>query len=148
MLEVISSYQELTGFLPVELTDKCSTAEVMSDNYTSQWLVNFGGRRPLTSFNSQQAELAKVKLNYPSFDCISSISPRSTGFDTCSEVLEPSSFVMYSNSFVVLIRKICFVFTMYLRPRRSMYSFASGIVAIRSSILISPNGTRKCAPDV
>ena len=35
MLEVISSYQELTGFLPVELTDKCSTAEVMSDNYTS-----------------------------------------------------------------------------------------------------------------
>ena len=62
MLEVISSYQELTGFLPVELTDKCSTAEVMSDNYTSQWLVNFGGRRPLTPFNSQQAELAKVKL--------------------------------------------------------------------------------------
>ena len=61
MLEVISSYQELTGFLPVELTDKCSTAEVMSDNYTSQWLVNFGGRRPLTPFNSQQAELAKVK---------------------------------------------------------------------------------------
>ena len=63
MLEVISSYQELTGFLPVELTDKCSTAEVMSDNYTSQWLVNFGGRRPLTPFNSQQAELAKVKSN-------------------------------------------------------------------------------------
>ena len=62
MLEVISSYQELTGFLPVELTDKCSTAEVMSDNYTSQWLVNFGGRRPLTPFNSQQAELAKVKV--------------------------------------------------------------------------------------
>ena len=72
MLEVIRSYQELTGFLPVEFlaepsgkaerTDKCSTAEVMSDNYTSQWLVNFGGRRPLTSFNSQQAELAKVKL--------------------------------------------------------------------------------------
>ena len=72
MLEVISSYQELTGFLPVELTDKCSTAEVMSDrsalpldfvkNYTSQWIVNFGGRRPLTPFNSQQAELAKVKL--------------------------------------------------------------------------------------
>jgi hypothetical protein len=71
MLEVISSYQEFfaskasklerTGFLPVELTDKCSTAEVMSDNYTSQWLVNFGGRRPLTPFNSQQAELAKVK---------------------------------------------------------------------------------------
>ena len=64
MLEVISSYQELTGFLPVELTDKCSTAEVMSDYYTSQWLVNFGGRRPLTPFNSQQAELAKVKCNY------------------------------------------------------------------------------------
>jgi len=93
MLEVNSSYQEFfasrsatkgdaclskkasklerTGFLPVELTDKCSTAEVMSDrsalpldfvkNYTSQWLVNFGGRRPLTPFNSQQAELAKVK---------------------------------------------------------------------------------------
>jgi hypothetical protein len=71
MLEVIRSYQEFfaskasklerTGFLPVELTDKCSTAEVMSDNYTSQWLVNFGGRRPLTPFNSQQAELAKVK---------------------------------------------------------------------------------------
>ena len=39
MLEVISSYQELTGFLPVELTDKCSTVEVMSGKFTSRWLV-------------------------------------------------------------------------------------------------------------
>ena len=31
MLEVNSSYQELTGFQPVELMDNCSTAEVMSD---------------------------------------------------------------------------------------------------------------------
>ena len=35
MLEVNSSYQELTGFQPVELMDNCSTAEVMSDNFTS-----------------------------------------------------------------------------------------------------------------
>ena len=62
MLGVNSSYRELTGFMPVELTDKCSTAEVMSANFTSQRLVNFGGRRPLTPFNSLQAKLAKVEL--------------------------------------------------------------------------------------
>ena len=44
MLGVISSYRELTGFEPMELTDKCSAAEVMS--------VNFGGQRPLTPVNS------------------------------------------------------------------------------------------------
>ena len=62
MFGVISSYRELTGFEPVELTDKCSAAEVMSVNFSSQQLVNFRGRRPLTPINSQQAELAKVKF--------------------------------------------------------------------------------------
>ena len=74
MYGVISSYRELTGFEPVELTDKCSAAEVMSVNFSSQQLVrstygrlqgkNFCGRRPLTPVNSQQVEVVKVKLNY------------------------------------------------------------------------------------
>ena len=64
MFGVISSYRELTGFWPVELTDKCSAAEVMSVNFSSQQLVNFCGRRPLTPVNSQQVEVVKVKLNY------------------------------------------------------------------------------------
>ena len=64
MLEVNCSYQELTGFQPVELTDKCYIAEVTSDNFTSQRLVNYCGHRPLTSFNSQQAGLAKLNDDY------------------------------------------------------------------------------------
>ena len=40
MFGVIRSYKKLTGFQPEELKDKCFSAKVMSDNYTSHWLVN------------------------------------------------------------------------------------------------------------
>ena len=51
MFGVIGSYRELTGFQPVELTDVCSAAEVMSVNSTSHRLVIFCGQRPLTTVN-------------------------------------------------------------------------------------------------
>jgi hypothetical protein len=71
MFGVISSYWDLTGYQPVEFlpckrpkverTDISSAADHMSVNFSSQRLVNFGGQRPLTPVNSQQAKLAKVE---------------------------------------------------------------------------------------
>jgi len=51
MFGVIRSYQELTGFQPVKLTDVCSAAVVLSVNSTSFRLVNFRSRRLLTPVN-------------------------------------------------------------------------------------------------
>ena len=52
MFVVIRSYQELTGFQPVKLTDVCSAAVVLSVNSTSQGSLTSASKARITSVNS------------------------------------------------------------------------------------------------
>ena len=64
MLGVIRSYQELTGFQPVELSDNSFAAVgLLSANSTSHRLVNFCEQSSLTPINSSEAKLAELKIN-------------------------------------------------------------------------------------